>query len=506
MHKDDPKQATEKAKDLVRMGVAKARLLLPGAELRIPVGKECLVIGGGIAGMTSALALGDLDFKVILVEKTGALGGILNKLYKVAPSDSHAQEIIQPKIEAIIKHKNIAVYTNTEVTDVKGYVGNYKIKLTTKTSTQDSNVSNPIENNIETHDVSTIIVATGMAEVEPVGQFGYGKFPNVITQLQFEELLKTDMDKLANLKDIAFINCVNSRNTEHGCCNVGCLSAIKNIKNIKEVNNNIYTYLFFRDFNITGSDVQYHYESMDKYAAAFRYPDNEPPEIEMSNDSTKDKLTIQSYDILTGSIVKLDVDLVVLTTGYNGDNSTEQLKGLLKVSTNSDGFFQEAHVKLRPLDFANEGIYICGCARSPKDIRETLEESIGAAMRAAIPMNRSYVETEGIVANIESEECISCGICSDVCAFGATKVVENKSEVIQAICKGCGTCATSCPSEAIRITHYSDSQIMSQVNAALVEHPEDKIVAFACHWCALGAVDNAGISRLEYPPNIRIIR
>ncbi len=516
VHKESPELASEKAKDLVHMGVAKARWLEPGEELRIPVGKECLVIGGGIAGLTSALALGDLGFNVILVEKNSTLGGLLNKLDKVAPLDKPAKEIIQLKIDRVQQHENITVYLNTEVSELSGYVGNFNIKLNQRQISDSipTQETGEVDKTFE-HEVSTIIVASGMREIEPVNTFGYGKFPNVMTQLQFEELLQKNKEQLANIKDIAFINCVNSRNIDRGCCNVGCISSIKNIKTVKEINKNINAYIFFRDFNITGMDVQYHYDAMDKYAAAFRYPDDAPPSVLSSGNpnslnrgkrGNNGRLSIESYDILTGSNVKLEVDLLVLTTGFKGDDSAEKLKGLLKVSTNSDGFFQEAHVKLRPLDFANEGIYICGCARSPKDVRNTIEESMGAAMRAAIPMNKSFVETEGIVANINPDACISCGLCMDVCAFGATEVIDNESQVIQAICKGCGICAASCPDEAISIVHYSDSQILAQVDATLDEKPEEKIIAFACHWCALGAVDNAGISRFEYPPNIRIIR
>jgi heterodisulfide reductase subunit A len=189
-----------------------------------------------------------------------------------------------------------------------------------------------------------------------------------------------------------------------------------------------------------------------------------------------------------------------------GDESAENLKGLLKVSTNSDGFFQEAHIKLRPLDFATQGIYLGGCARSPKDMRESMEEAMGAAMRATIPMKKGYVEAEGIVADIDYELCSECGLCGKVCEFQAIELDEKRPTVIKAICKGCGTCAAECPKDAINIIHFTDEQIFAQVEAALEEKPEDKIVAFCCHWCAMGAVDMAGVGRSEYPDNIRIIR
>ncbi len=527
VHQDDPKLATEVARDLVQMGVAKARYLEPGEEIQIPVGKECLVIGGGIAGITAALTLADLGFKIFLVERTGSLGGLLNRLHKLAPSDMVAREFLSTKLDRAEQHENITIFLDTEVADIKGYIGNFNIKLVGR-----YNENKPhLEEDIFECVVSTIIVATGMEEIERLGMFGYGKYSNVLTQLQFEELLKNNDPRLAKMKNVAFINCVNSRDTECGCCNIGCLSSIKNMKIVKELNEEINVYLFYRDLTITGMDVQYHYDSMGQIAASFRYPDSAPPVVQPKGTVENNRqLTVQSYDILMGEEVKVEVDMVVLATGFKGNSTTEQLKGLLKVSTNHDGFFIEAHVKLRPLDFASDGIYICGAARSPKSVRECLEESMGAAMRAAIPMNKGYVETEGIVADINSDLCIGCGICTEVCAFGAVELIDiafdididniinNKPEVIKAICKGCGTCAASCPTQAINIVHYSDEQIMAQIDMALANNNKteskgeceveckDKVVVFACHWCALGAVDNAGVSRIQYPANLRIIR
>jgi heterodisulfide reductase subunit A len=201
----------------------------------------------------------------------------------------------------------------------------------------------------------------------------------------------------------------------------------------------------------------------------------------------------------------------VLTTAFQGDSSVEHLKGLLKVSSNSDGFFQEAHIKLAPLDFATDGIYVCGTARSPKGVRWSMEEAIGAGMRASIPMKRGYVEAPGIISKINMDDCVYCGICEKVCAFGGIEM-EHKSKkehvpsIIDALCKGCGTCAAECPVDAIQIIHYGDEQIEAQIDAALIEEPGKIIVAFCCHWCAMGAVDLAGVNRAEYPTPARIIR
>jgi len=488
VHKAEPENATKKAKDLIRMGVAKARLLEPAEEIRIPVGDECLVVGGGAAGMTAALALADQGFKVNIVEKHGELGGLLTKLDKLAPTDIAAGAIVKDRLERINQHDNIKVHTNAEVEEVSGYVGNFKVKV----------VGNGSNKQLA---VSTIIVATGMNEVEPEGLYGYGKYRNVITQLQLEELIKSD--KLEDVKTVAFINCANSRNEERGCCNIGCLVSIKNAKAIKELNGKAKVYVFHRDLNVEGADVNYLKDAVrDHDIKLVRYPDEQKPEVSEKNGG----LTVSSYDVLLGRELKIDADLVVLTVGYQGDGTTEKLKGMLKVSTNSENFFIEAHTKLRPLDFANEGIYISGCARSPKSVKGTVEEALGAAMRAAIPMKRGYVEAEGIVSDIDLEECTNCGLCAEVCPFGAIELVDEAPNVIKALCKGCGICVAECPKDCMDLIHFTDGQILAQIEAALAEEPEKKIVAFCCHWCALGAVDIAGISRFEYPSNIRVIR
>jgi heterodisulfide reductase subunit A len=492
VHKSDPELATKKAKDLVKMGVAKAILLEPGEDIRISVGKNCLIIGGGLAGMTAALAVADQGFKVDLIEKNNKLGGILNKLDTLAPYHMDTREIIDAKTREISKHDNIQVHTNTELEGVKGYIGNYKIKLGKNGKTE----------KLET---STIIVATGMSEIDPKGVLGYGEFTNIITQLELDEKL---MNKnLGKVKCVAIINCVNSRNEERGCCNIGCLASVKNAVTIKELNEDANVYIFYRDINIEGEDVNYFKEAVRKHdIKLIRYPDDK--QVEVIGNKKNGALTLKAYDILIGKEFKINPDLVVLTTGFQGDSTVEKLKGLLKVSASPDRFFQEAHIKLRPLDFANDGIYLCGCARNPKGIRETIEESLGASMRAGIPMKKGYVEAEGIVADINKELCNSCGLCVKTCAFGAIEFVDKITHpnVIKALCKGCGTCAAECPNDAINIVHYTNEQILTQVDVALEEKPETKIIAFCCHWCALGAVDLAGVSRFEYPSNIQIIR
>jgi heterodisulfide reductase subunit A len=234
-----------------------------------------------------------------------------------------------------------------------------------------------------------------------------------------------------------------------------------------------------------------------------RFPDDRYPEVASKNGD----LTVDVYDVFLGKSFSFLPDLLVLTTPFVGTETVDRLKGQLKVSANSDGFFQELHVKLGPLEFPADGIALCGCARAPKSFVESSQEGIGAAMRVSIPMQNGYIEAEGIVASIDLAECNQCGLCWRKCSFNAIRQdADGNPEVVQALCKGCGLCAADCPMDCVNIVHYSDDQMIAQVEAALDENAADKIIAYVCHWCALGGVDMAGVSRLQYPANARIIR
>ena len=487
VHMNDPARATEKAKDLVKMGIAKAILLEPGEEIRLPVKMDCLIIGGGIAGMTAALNIAAQGFKAIIVEKQPQLGGLLNKLDRIAPAEVSADEIVKTKAKLIAQNENVKVYTGAEIEDIQGYIGNYRVRVKTNGTSEE-------------FDASTVIVATGMKEIEPVEQYRYGDDPRVITQLQLEALLKNN--ELETKKDVVIINCVNSKNEARGCCNIGCLASVKNAMALKALNQNTKVHILYRDLSMVKEEVNYLKDAKNTGIKFIRYTEERQPEVSTENGH----LMVKVYDLLLGRELKISADLVVLTTAFEGDSTVDQLKGQLKVSTNPDGFFQESHVKLGPSDFASDGLYLCGCARSPKNLKDTCEEAMGAAMRASIPMKVGYLEAEGIVADIDLDACNNCGICVKNCPYSAIQVVDDKPNVIKALCKGCGLCAADCTKEAVTIIHYSDKQILAQVEAALEEKAEEKIIAFCCHWCALGAVDMAGVSRLQYPPNVRIIR
>jgi heterodisulfide reductase subunit A len=492
VHMREPQVATEKAKDLIKMGVAKAALLEEGEEIRLPVKTDCLIIGGGMAGMHAALSVAKQGFQAHLVEKEPRLGGILNKLCFLSHDQRRvpAAKVVQAKADQVAAHPRIKVYTGTRVESVKGYIGNYTVVLKT-----DGNGA------AEALDISTIIVATGMQEIEPAGQFEYGRDPRVMTQLQLDTALRNRA--LGDFSSVVMINCINSKNEARGCCNIGCHVSVKNAVALKTLRPAADVFILYRDMSLVREEAEAQKKAKQLGVKFLRFPDQRYPEVRTQDG----RLRVKVYDLLVGREFEIPADRLVLATALRGDDSVEQVKGLLKVSANTDGFFQEAHVKLGPLEFATHGVSLGGCAKAPMFYKESCEAGVGAAMKASIPMKKGYIETEGIVADIDLTACNQCGLCSKRCPYSAIRVdAEDNPAVIKALCKGCGLCAADCPKECISIVHYTDAQVLAQVDAALEENPGRKIIAFVCHWCALGGVDMAGVSRLQYPPHARLIR
>lgn len=494
VHMREPEVATAKAKDLIKMGVAKAALLEEGEEIRLPVKTDCLIIGGGVAGMNAALSVAAQGFNAVLVERQPQLGGLLNRICFLAHDHGRvpARKVLEAKIAQVQAEPRIRVYTGTRVESVQGYIGNYQVTLRPENGGEQ----------LPPLDISTVIVATGMREIPPEeGRFLYGRDPRVVTQLELEDRLREKA--LGPAAAVVMINCVESKNEIRGCCHVGCHVAVKNAIAVKTLRPEAEVAVLYRDMSLVKEEGRAQERAKRLGVKFLRFPDDRYPEVQPAGE----RLAVTVYDLLLGRELELPADLVVLTTALGGDQSVEAVKGLLKVSANRDGFFQEAHVKLGPLEFPTHGVSLAGCAKAPMFFRESAEAGIGAAMKASIPMKKGYIETEGIVADIALAECSRCGLCSKRCPYHAIRLdAEEYPHVIKALCKGCGLCAADCPKECIGIVHYTDAQVLAQVAAALEEEPEKKIIAFVCHWCALGGVDMAGVSRLQYPPNARLIR
>ncbi|MEE8402188.1 MAG: CoB--CoM heterodisulfide reductase iron-sulfur subunit A family protein [Candidatus Hydrothermarchaeaceae archaeon] len=543
VHMNEPEKATWKAKELVRMAVAKARLLEPLKNPKVSVIKKALVIGGGIAGIQASLDLADQGFKVYLVEKTPSIGGTMAQLDKTFPTMDCSACILTPKMVDVSRHPNIELLTYAEVKEVDGYVGNFRVKVEMKPKfvkedactgcgicadacpvevpnefdlglgtrkaiyvpfpqavplvyTIDDencvgcgmcdNICDPdaIEfdqkSKTVTLDVGTIIVATGFKIFDAARkeEYGYGVYDNVITGLEFERLINASGPTGGKLlrpsdgkepKSIGFIQCVGSRDETVGnpyCSRVCCMYAIKNARIYKEKHPDAEIYIFYIDIRAFGKGYEEFYKSaQEDYGVKFIR--GRPGKIEEYSETKN--LSANVEDTLLGKNLDIELDLVVLSVGLEPPSDAEELQKLLRINRGADGFFMEAHPKLRPVDTLTDGLFLAGTVQGPKDIPDTVVQGSAAASRAAIPMAAGEVEVEPIVASVDTDTCIGCRICERACDFGAIEVVDRKAKVNEVLCKGCGGCAGACPTGSMQIRHFTDNQIMAMIDAAFEE-------------------------------------
>ena len=456
VHMHEPESATEKAKDLVRMGVAKAARLEPLEELTSDVIPTAVVIGAGISGMTAALSLARSGFSVHLIEKEREPGGLLRNLYKLYPTDELAAEFLEQRIRAVNAHEKITLHLTSTVKEVEGYVGKFKVIL------DETGVEQAI-------DAGVIIVATGSKEFEPVGLYEYDG-EKVITQLQLEEKLKKSDLNWAAIKTVVMIQCVGARGEVVGYCSkICCMNAIKNAKLIKETHPEVNVFIAHNELQAYGEEYELYYRAAKKAGVRFlRFPLEQKPKVRKS----EGKLIVDVFHERLNLDIPIEADLVVLSVPLVQNPDALHLSKLLKVPLGQDKFFFEAHVKLRPVDFATDGIFLCGTAHGPKDIGESIAQGYAAASRATIPLAKGYVRSEPIISSVNEELCVGCGICESVCPYGAIEVVEvdedkKRARVTSVKCKGCGTCGSSCVKRAIKMYHFSDDQLIAQERAAV---------------------------------------
>ncbi len=586
VHLHDQKAATEKAKDLVKMAVAKVALLQPAEEIEVPVTRKALVIGGGVAGVQAALDLADTGHKVYLVEKEPSIGGMMARIDKTFPTMDCSICILAPKMSDAGHHHNIELMTNSEVTEVKGYIGNFCVKVLKKPRyvTKDCSACGEcpkvcpiiapnefdvglvsrhaiytpfaqavpstyiIDMNIclnkdgvivcdkciktcereavnfemkpETVelDVGTIIVATGADVFDPstLPNYGYGKYSNVLTSLEFERLINAGGPSGGRLirpsdmqipKRVAFVQCVGSRSDKSGrlyCSNVCCMNTIKDSLLIKEHWPETEIYVFYVDIRAYGKGFEDLYKRARKEGVIFIR--GLPSEI--FEDRKTRNLWLFGENTLKRELYNVNADMVILSIGLEPRKDSEIIQRLLTLSRTQDGFFMEAHPKLRPVDAATGGIFFAGCAEGPKDIKDSVTQASAAAARAGILMAKGNVTVEAITPIYFADKCKLCGLCVKVCPYNAITLNKElkRVEVIEAACGGCGTCSAECPFGALTQSHFTDEQIIAQIDAVTEHEPEKKIVAFCCNWCAYAGADFAGISRMQYPPKVRIIR
>ncbi len=462
VHMHDPVNATNKAKDLVRMAVAKARQLVPLEDHELDVIHKGLVIGGGVSGMTAALNLAEQGYEISIIEKESTLGGFAKNIYHTLENDN-IQDFLKELIHNVKEHDLIHTFTDAQIESISGYIGNFMTNIAHGKSKKNVDIEHGI-----------IIVATGANEYEPT-EYTFGKDDRIVTQSTLEALLNSP-DKLKDINSITMIQCVGSRNEEHPYCSrVCCSEAIKNALKVKDINPNIEVIILYRDIRTYGFKEKYYNLAREKGVIFLRFDEKKPPVLK--KEKTKLSVLIDRPDI---GELKINTDLIALSTGFVAPHKeNEDLAKMLKVPLNQDKFFLEAHVKLRPIDFATDGIFLCGSAHSPKNISESIAQANGAAAQAVKILSTEKIVTSGLVATVVEENCIGCGSCVEVCQFNAIELIEKervfedlvmltkKSHINPALCKGCGTCGAQCPNSTIIIKHFGFEQINAMIKSII---------------------------------------
>jgi len=450
VHMHEHEKATEKAKDLVRSIVAKARLLKSLKKPMIDVTPVGLVIGGGLSGMTASLELVKQGFEVHLVEKAKELGGNLRHIHFVLGSED-PQERLESIIKESTENERIHVHLNVEIADIEGYIGNFKTTLTHGSEKKE------IKHGI-------VIVATGAVEYKPTEHL-YGVDKRVLTQRELEErLAKGEF----SAKTIVMIQCVGSRNDERpNCSRTCCAQAVKNALKIKELSPETDIYILYKDIRTYGFNEDYYRKAANEGVLFMCYDDEHKPKVTRENGTLK----ILAMAPVLKTWLPIEPDLLVLSAATIPNPDNERIAQMLKVPLTKDRFFLEAHMKLRPVDFATDGVFLCGLAHSPKLIEESISQACGAAARAVTILSKKRLEVEGAIANVNEDLCSGCRICEAVCEYNAIEMKEKDgklvSSVLEALCKGCGVCGSTCPTGAVSMLHFTDEEILAQVRAAL---------------------------------------
>ncbi len=453
VHSGEPEEATEKAKDLIRMAVARAQLIRPLPQPKIKINSSALVIGGGIAGISSALGIADQGYRVHLIEKSDRLGGNALNLHTTWKGES-VSEKLKELIQRVESHPLIDVYKNASISSSGGFIGNFETTIT--------------QNGKEiTLNHGVTVIAVGAKEAKP-NEYLYGKDERVVTHLELDQIIMESADRLKNIDSAIFIQCVGSREPERPYCSkVCCTHTMKSAIALKEINPDMDIYVIYRDIRTYGERENLYREARKKGVIFIRYSIDEKPVVSNEDGS----LFVSIKDPILDKRITIKPDMLVLATGIIPYDNSE-LSQIFKLSLNEDGYFMEAHAKLRPVEFATDGIFVAGMAHYPKPIEESISQGKAAASRASVILSKEELQVEGVVSHVNEMLCRGCGECEKACPYSAISVIERDdgkkvANVQEALCKGCGSCAVACPTGAASIYHFEDSAVFTMLEAAL---------------------------------------
>jgi heterodisulfide reductase subunit A len=464
VHSKEKEEATQKAKDIIRMSVARARYLEPLQEYDLPVNKAALVIGGGIAGMNCALSIASQRHVVHLVEKDTDLGGIARRINSTLEG-LDVQAYLSDLKSKVYKHPLIHVYTGAAIMEATGYIGNFVTRVKS-------------DRGVTEIKHGAAVIAIG-ADVYKPAEYLYGEDDRVMTHLELEEQIAKGNEKINNAESLVMIQCVGCRNEDRNYCSrICCSESIKNALKLKEINPEMDIYILFRDMRTYGLKEDYYREAASKEVRFIRYEPDDKPEVEAGeSDEGRPVLKVTVTDPILGSKLEIDADIIALAAAVTPSPATREVAELFKVTLSPDGFFKEAHVKLRPVEFGTDGVYLCGLAHYPKFIPETINQAYGAAGRVLTLLSRDTVIASGSVCVVNEKKCMGCGACVSVCTYGAIEFSETrqgkKAVVNPVLCKGDGLCNTKCPTGAISLKHFNDEELLSEIDAVV---PEEDIM------------------------------
>ena len=441
VHSGNKEEATEKSKDLVRMAVARASLLEPIPELSVDVNKSALVVGGGAAGMTAALSIAAQGYEAAVVERSAVLGGAARDI-DATWRGMEVRPYLEKLVEEVERHPLIRVFKEAQIVGASGFVGNFETDVS-------------VGGAMETIRHGAVILATG-GRATDTEEYFYGKNPRVSRWHDLEK----NLDAYKDAKSVVFIQCVGSRDEKRPYCSrICCTTSVAQAVHLKERNPGLNVYILYRDMRTFGEREELYRKAREKGVLFIRYDLERKPRVTEKEEGFK----VLVFDPILQREISIEADLINLATAIEPMDN-DKIAALYKVPVNEEKFFMEAHAKLRPVDFASDGVFLCGLAHYPKPLDESIAQAMAAAGRAATVLSKATIAVSPLVSQVDAEKCIGCGLCAEVCCFGAIalEAIEGKglrAKNIPASCKGCGLCAASCPQHAIDMLHFRDRQI-----------------------------------------------